>query len=185
MQAFVENLARLAGAASRHRAADVALVRDRAAEAEQRAVDEHRRDHRDVRRVRAAALIGMIDQEGVALRDGAAELREHGGAAGRKRADMQRQHHMLRDHLACAFISAQEASCDSRTMVEKPVRNSEFCISWTMPDRLALTTSRSTASIAVHSRTLSRWHHPRSRSDSSTRSTRATWPAQITVVQSN
>src|SRR5271169_2778388 len=46
----------------------------------------------------------------------------------------------------CAFISAQEASCDSRTMVEKPVRNSEFCISCTMPDRLALTTSRSTAS---------------------------------------
>src|SRR5580692_9657685 len=44
------------------------------------------------------------------------------------------------------FISAQEASCDSRTMVEKPVRNSEFCISCTMPDRLALTTSRSTAS---------------------------------------
>ena len=47
-----------------------------------------------------------------------------------------------------AFISAQEASCDSRTMVEKPVRNSEFCISCTMPERLALTTSRSTASIA-------------------------------------
>src|ERR1700674_3720262 len=45
-----------------------------------------------------------------------------------------------------AFMSAQEASCDSRTMVEKPVRNSEFCISCTMPERLALTTSRSTAS---------------------------------------
>ena len=42
VQALVENLARLAGAAARHRAADVALVRDRAAEAEQRAVDEHR-----------------------------------------------------------------------------------------------------------------------------------------------
>src|SRR5262249_45275143 len=46
-----------------------------------------------------------------------------------------------------AFISAQEASCDSRTMVEKPVRNSEFCISCTMPESEALTTSRSTASI--------------------------------------
>src|ERR1700731_800461 len=45
-----------------------------------------------------------------------------------------------------AFMSAQEASWDSRTMVEKPVRNSEFCISCTMPERLALTTSRSTAS---------------------------------------
>src|SRR5512138_235588 len=47
-----------------------------------------------------------------------------------------------------AFISAQEASCDSRTMVEKPVRNSEFCISCTMPERLAFTTSSSIASMA-------------------------------------
>src|SRR5499427_10890480 len=48
-----------------------------------------------------------------------------------------------------AFISAQDASCDSRTMVEKPVRNSEFCISCTMPERLAFTTSRSTASMCI------------------------------------
>src|ERR1700692_2722453 len=48
-----------------------------------------------------------------------------------------------------AFMSAQEASCDSRTMVEKPVRNSEFCISCTMPERLALTTSRATASTCM------------------------------------
>src|SRR5262247_3648976 len=48
-----------------------------------------------------------------------------------------------------AFINAQEASCDSRTMVEKPVRNSEFCISRTMPERLAFTTSRSTASMCI------------------------------------
>src|SRR5262249_4838789 len=47
-----------------------------------------------------------------------------------------------------AFINAQDASCDSRTMVEKPVRNSEFCISCTMPERLALTTSSSIASMA-------------------------------------
>src|SRR5206468_11278567 len=37
VQSFVEGLARLAGAASRHRAADVALVSVRAAQAEQRA----------------------------------------------------------------------------------------------------------------------------------------------------
>src|SRR5262245_37802822 len=49
-----------------------------------------------------------------------------------------------------AFISAQLASCDSRTMVEKPVRNSEFCISCTMPERLAFTTSRSTASMCIN-----------------------------------
>src|ERR1700730_8085490 len=48
-----------------------------------------------------------------------------------------------------AFISAQEASCDSLTMVENPVRNSEFCISCTMPERLAFTTSRSTPSMVI------------------------------------
>ena len=100
MQALVEGLARLAGAASRHRAADVALVRDRAAETEQRAVDEHRADHAHVGRVRAAALVGMIDQEGVAFRDAVAEFRDHRAAAGRKGADMQRQHHVLRHHFA-------------------------------------------------------------------------------------
>src|SRR5262249_25895669 len=72
-----------------------------------------------------------------------------------------------------AFISAQEASCDSRTMVEKPVRNSEFCISCTMPESEALTTSRSTASIfmvclrddqvlpLIHPRHLARADHRR------------------------
>ena len=75
VQALVEDLARLAGAASRHRAADVALVRDRAAEAEQLAADEDRRDHRNVGRVRAAALIGVVDDEGVAFRDVVAERR--------------------------------------------------------------------------------------------------------------
>src|ERR1041385_6575697 len=43
------------------------------------------------------------------------------------------------------FISAQDASCDSRMMVEKPVRNKEFCISCTMPESEAFTTSRSMA----------------------------------------
>src|SRR5215471_3111385 len=49
------------------------------------------------------------------------------------------------------FVSmiAQEASWDSRTMVEKPVRKSEFCISCTMPSRLALMISISTASSFV------------------------------------
>src|SRR5262249_49831228 len=47
-----------------------------------------------------------------------------------------------------AVINAEDASCDPRTMVEKPVRNREFCISCTMPERLAFTTSRSMASTA-------------------------------------
>ena len=47
-------------------------------------------------------------------------------------------------------MMAQEASWDSRTMVEKPVRNSEFCISCTMPESEALTISMSIApSLAV------------------------------------
>src|SRR5215203_737647 len=49
-----------------------------------------------------------------------------------------------------AFIRAQEASCDSRTMVEKPVRNSEFCISCTIPESDAFTTSKSTASTCIN-----------------------------------
>ena len=69
VQAFVEGLARLARAGAGHRAADVALVRDGAAEADQLALDEDRRDHRHIGRVRAAALVGMIDEVGVAVLD--------------------------------------------------------------------------------------------------------------------
>src|SRR5690242_14499044 len=50
-----------------------------------------------------------------------------------------------------AFISAHDASCDSRTMVENPVRNSELCISCTIPEREAFTTSRSIGSMAISS----------------------------------
>src|SRR5262245_16170499 len=100
VQAFVENLPGLAGAASRHRAADVALVRDRAAKAEWLRANKDRRNDRDVGRVRASALIRMIDDEGIPRRDACAEHLDDGGGAGRKRADMQRQHHMLRHDLA-------------------------------------------------------------------------------------
>jgi hypothetical protein len=100
VQAFVENLARLARAAAGHGTADVAFVGDRAAEAEQHTASEHRRQHAHVRRMRTAALIRMIDQERIAFSDSAAERAEHGGAAGGERADMQRQHHMLGDDLA-------------------------------------------------------------------------------------
>src|SRR5215467_4828468 len=86
MQALVEGLARLPGAASRHRPADVALVRDRAAEAEQRALAEHRADDAHVGRVRAAPLIRMIDQEGIAFRDAVAIFRDDRAAAGREGA---------------------------------------------------------------------------------------------------
>jgi hypothetical protein len=50
--------------------------------------------------MRAAALIGMIDQEGIALHHVGAEGRDHGACAGRERPDMQRQHDMLRHNLA-------------------------------------------------------------------------------------
>jgi hypothetical protein len=42
----------------------------------------------------------VIDQEGVALGDVAAEFGDDGAAAGRERADMQRQHDVLGDHFA-------------------------------------------------------------------------------------
>ena len=100
MQAFVEGLARLARARAGHGAADIALVRDRAAEADQLALDEDRRDHRHVGRVRTAALVGVIDQIGVAVFDVAAIGLDHRAAAGGERAHVQRQHDMLRDHVA-------------------------------------------------------------------------------------
>ena len=109
VQAFVENLSRLARAASRHWPADVALVRDRAAEAEQLAADEDRRDDRDVRRVWAAAVVGVIDDEGVALRDAVAERIDDGGGAGGECADVQRQDHVLRHHVALRVH--QRAGC--------------------------------------------------------------------------
>ena len=42
----------------------------------------------------------MVDQERVAFGDGVAVCLQHGAAARRKRADMQRQHDMLGDHVA-------------------------------------------------------------------------------------
>src|SRR5215467_590060 len=74
MQALVEGLARLPGAASRHRSADVAFMGNGAAEAEQRALAEHWADDAHVGRVRAAALVRVIDQEGIAFRDAVAIL---------------------------------------------------------------------------------------------------------------
>ena len=100
MQALVEDLLRLARARARHRAADVALVRDGAAEADEFARMEHRRDDAHVGRVRAAAMIGMVDEEGVALLDVALVGFDHRAAAGRERADVQRQDDMLRDNVA-------------------------------------------------------------------------------------
>ena len=99
VQAFVENFTRLPRTAAGHRTADIAFVRDRTAETEQRAVDEDRRNDRHVGRMRTAALIRMIDQERVTLGDRAAEFLQHRGAAGRKSADMQWQHDVLRDDL--------------------------------------------------------------------------------------
>src|SRR5262249_55448510 len=164
VQALVENLARLARAASRHRPADVALVRDRAAEAEQLAADEDRRDDRDVRRVRAAAMVGVLMMKASPC----AMLSPNTSMTAAVQAGNAP---MCSGNTTCcattspfAFISAQDASCDSRTMVEKPVRNSEFCISCTMPERLAFSTSRSTASMDIGSVT-----RPASRSGSSIR----------------
>ena len=81
-------------------------------------------------------------------------------------------------------MMAQEASWDSRTMVEKPVRKSEFCISCTMPERLALTISmvdgaESCLAVRRHDAapTLMRMFLKSS--------TRADWPGGMTVVASS
>src|SRR4029450_5287374 len=83
VQTFVESLARLPGAASWHRSADVALVGNRTAESDQRAPGDPPAARAHGGPLRAAALVGMIDQERVALRDGVAELRDDRAAAGR------------------------------------------------------------------------------------------------------
>ena len=100
MQPLVEDFASLARTASRHWAADVALVRDRSAEAEQLGVEEERGNDGNVGRVRTAAVVGVIDDEGVTSRDATAECVDDGGSTGRKGADVKRQHHVLRHDLA-------------------------------------------------------------------------------------
>ena len=99
VQAFVEGLLRLARTGARHRAADVALVGDGAAESDQRAIGEDRRDDAHVGRVRTATLIVMVDEEGIAFRD-VVVFAQHCLATGRERADMQWQHNVLGHHVA-------------------------------------------------------------------------------------
>jgi hypothetical protein len=64
---------------------------------------ENRREHRHVRRVRAAAQIRMVGDEGVALVYFVSiVVFQNSRGAGGKGAHVQRQHHMLRDHFALA-----------------------------------------------------------------------------------
>jgi hypothetical protein len=100
LKPLVEHLARLTRAAARHRAADVALVGDAGAEAQVPAGMEHRREHRHVGRMRAAALVGVVDEEGVARGDVAGIGLQDRGAAGGEGADVERQHDVLGDHPA-------------------------------------------------------------------------------------
>jgi hypothetical protein len=74
-------------------------VRDRTAEADQLAVDEDRRDHRHVRRVRTAAFVRVIDQIGVAVGDVVFVGVNYCAAAGGERAHVQRKHDVLRDNV--------------------------------------------------------------------------------------
>ena len=99
MQALVEDFLGLAGTRSRHRPADVALMRDRAAKADTFALEEDRRQHRHVRRMWAAAFVGVVDEKGVAFGD-VVIIAQDRGATGRKGADMQRQNDMLGDDVA-------------------------------------------------------------------------------------
>ena len=99
MQALVEGLFRLARAGAGHRPANVALVGDGAGEGDQGALRKHGRDDAHVGRMGAAALIGMVDEKGVAFLD-VVIFADDRLAAGGEGADMQRQHHMLGHHIA-------------------------------------------------------------------------------------
>jgi hypothetical protein len=52
--------------------------------------------------MRAAAIVRMVDDEGVAVCDRAGKFLQHGVGAGRERADVQRQHDVLGDDLAAS-----------------------------------------------------------------------------------
>ncbi len=176
MQAFVEGLARLARAASRHRTADVALVRDAAAEAEQLTRNKDRRDHRHVRRVRTAALIGMIDQEGITFGD-VVEFFQHRRAAGGESTDMQRQNHVLRHHFTLGIH--QRAGSILRFPHDGGKAGAEQRILHLLHDTgEAGLYDFEIDRVDVHHRscvTIKFFHS----------STRTAWPGQITVVQSN
>ncbi len=181
VQALVEDFPRLAGAASRHRSANVALVGNAAAKAEQRAIDEHGRNDGDVGRVRAAAVIGVIDQKGVAFRDGVAKCFEHRAAAGRKCSDMQRQHDMLGDDIAVAVHQGAGGIlgfADDRreTGAEQRILHFLDDAAQTGLDDFEVDSIDGSAWGHAASSVMTMFFHS---------STRALWPGHTTVVQSN
>jgi hypothetical protein len=69
VQPFLKNLPRIAGAAARHGAADIALVRHIRSEADPLAAVKDGCQHSHIRRMRTTAEIRMIGDEGVAFRN--------------------------------------------------------------------------------------------------------------------
>ena len=66
-QTFLEDRSRMAGDRTGYRAADIGVVTDIGGEGSHLAVDEHRRDDGDVRHVRAAGEIWIVQHEGIAV----------------------------------------------------------------------------------------------------------------------
>jgi hypothetical protein len=75
-------------------------VRDIADEAGEPLAHEHRRDHGHVGRMVLAGLVGVVDDEGVARLDAAAETPADFGDLRRQRPDMQWLRNALRHHAA-------------------------------------------------------------------------------------
>ena len=127
--------------------------------------------------MRAAAFIGVIDQEGVAFRDGVAEFRDDRAAAGRERADMERQHHVLRHDLALGVH--ERAACVLRLTHDGGEAGAEQRVLHLLHDA---------GEARLHHFKVDRvdnhdWYSVTIRFFHS--STRAIWPGQITVVQSS
>src|SRR5215831_17171277 len=181
LETLVEDFTRLAGAASRHRSPDIALVSNAATKAKQRIFDEYRRDHRNVGSMRAAAVIRVIDQKSVAFRDRVAKRLEDGGAAGWECPDMKRQHYMLGDDGAVVihqsaggilgFADDSGETCAKQCILHflddaAQARFDDFEV-----DRIDGSGERHDPPSAMMM-----FFHA---------STRAVWPGQTTVVQSN
>ena len=101
MQAFLIDFPGGAAAAAGDGAADVALVRHVGGEADPVAAKKNRREHAHVGRVGAAAEVGMVGDESVAVVDFVKRksFQDRRGAGG-KGAHVERQDDMLGDHFA-------------------------------------------------------------------------------------
>ena len=106
-QPFLEHLGGVAGVGARHLAADVRLVRGVADKGDDLPLMENRRDERDVAGVVLAVVVGMVQDEGVAVADGAGEVLKDPLELGAHHPQPHRVGRILSDVASPAVADAQ------------------------------------------------------------------------------